>query len=256
MHLSLVGVVVAITVSSLPGQSPAFEAASIKLSDPNARGAGISMSPARIRIVNSPLTFCVEMAWNVKEFQVTGGTGWMANERYDIDAVAAAPFKGDEFRAMLQALLADRFGLAVHHITQDKPGYALVVGKNGPKLPPPIESRSFMFSRTPSGDVTVDATSASMNRLAEALSSRLGATVVNQTGIEGQFNVSMQYTPDPTVEPMVTKGGVPIEPRAPDAPAGPSIFNVLQEKFGLKLEARKVPVDVIVIDRAKRPSEN
>jgi uncharacterized protein (TIGR03435 family) len=95
-----------------------------------------------------------------------------------------------------------------------------------------------------------------MSRLAAALANRLGVPVVDQTGIEGQFNVSMQYTPDPGSEQMMTKGGVPIPPAPSDAPAGPSIFNVLQEKFGLKLEARKVPVEVIVIDKATRPTAN
>ena len=245
---------VLLTAWALHGQ--AFEAASIKRSSPDKAGSGISTYPNRIHIINSTLKFCVEMAWNVKDFQVAGGPGWSDSDRYDIDAVAAEAFKPGEFRAMLQALLADRFGLTIHRETQEKPGFALVVARNGPKLPPPGEDPSIMFSRTPTGDATLNATRTSMQQLASSLASRLGSTIIDRTGIEGQFDVSMQWTPDPSTEPFLTKSGAPAPPPPPDAVSGPSIFSVLQEKFGLKLEARKVPVEIIVIDRANRPSEN
>lgn len=193
------------------------------------------------------------MAWDVKDFQVAGGQGWTDTDRFDVDAVAASPFKKDEFRAMLQALLAERFGLVIHRETQDKAGFALVTGRNGPKLPPPTDDPDILFSRIPSGDMTLKARSASMSQLASVLSTILGATVLDRTGIEGHFDASLQWTPDPATQPLVTKSGMPAPPPPPDATPGPSIFTALQEKLGLKLEARKVPVDVIVIDHANRP---
>ena len=198
----------------------------------------------------------MQVAWDVKDFQVSGGAGWMDTERYDIDAVAANPFTREESRKMIQALLADRFGLVVHKETQDRPGYALVPARNGPKLPPPIEDPSVMFSRTVSGDRTLKATNLSMKRFADALSAALGKIVVDQTGIEGQFDVSFQWTPDPTSEPRLTKNGEPAPPPPVDAVPGPSIFTALQEKLGLRLESKKVPVEVMVIEGAHRPSEN
>ena len=240
------------------GQSPAFEAAAIKVNNSGKPGSGISLYPVRIKIINSTLKFCVQVAWDVKDFQVSGAAGWMDADRYDIDAVAANPFTREESRKMLQALLADRFGVVVHSETQDKPGYILVPGRNGAKLPPPIEDPSVLFSRTSSGDRTLKATSITMKRFAEALSTTLGAIVVDRTGIEGQYDVSFQWTPDPANEPRVLKSGEPAPAAAPpaDAMPGPSIFTALQEKLGLRLEARKVPVEVIVIERAHRPSEN
>jgi uncharacterized protein (TIGR03435 family) len=238
------------------GQAQVFEAAAIKINSSGGPGSGISVYPNRIKIINSTLKFCVQVAWNVKDFQVSGAAGWMDSDRYDTDAVAANSFTQDELRKMLQALLADRFGLVVHSETQDKPGYVLVPGRNGPKLPPPIDDPGVLFSRTPSGDRTLKATSVSMKRFAEALSTTLGSIVVDRTGIEGNYDVSFQWTPDPASEPRVLKSGEP----APVAPAnaipGPSIFTVLQEKLGLRLESRKVPVEVIVIERASRPSAN
>lgn len=230
-----------------------FEAASIKLNSSGRPGNGISTYPARIKVINSSLKFCVQVAWNVKDFQILGAGGWMDAERYDIDAVAAGPFEKDEYREMLKALLADRFGLVIHRETMDKAGYALVVGRNGPKLPPPVDDPSVMFSRTSSGDTTLKAPNVSMAQLASALSSTLGVTVVDKTGIDGRFDVSFQWTPD---SPILLKSGLPAPAPPPDAVPGPSIFTAIQEKLGLKLESRKVPTEVIVIDRAHRPSEN
>jgi len=249
----------AATLTLVPGQSPAtpaFEAAAIKLNNSGRTGGGISLYPARVKIVNSSLKFCVQVAWNVKDFQVSGGAGWMDTERYDIDAVAANAFTREESRTMLQALLTDRFSLAIHRETQDRAGYALVAARNGSKLPPPVEDPSITFSRTPSGDTTLKAPNVSMTQLASALSTALGAIVVDRTGIDGQFDASLQWTPDPALQPRIMKSGEPAPPPPPDAAPGPSLFTALQEKLGLKLESRKVPVEVIVLDRANRPSGN
>src|ERR1700722_2383204 len=159
------------------GQSPAFEAAAIKVNNSGKPGSGLSLYPARIKIINSPLKFCVMMAWDVKDFQVSGAAGWMDSDRYDIDAVASSPFTKQEMRTMLQALLADRFGLAIHHDTQERPGYALVAARSGPKLAPPVDDPSIMFSRTSTGDRTLKAPNVSMAQLASALSSNLGSVV-------------------------------------------------------------------------------
>src|SRR5580658_3347753 len=83
---------------------PAFEAAAIKINNSPACPCGISSYPARIKVINSTLKFCVQMAWDVKDFQVSGATGWMDTEHYDIDAVAANPFTREESRKMMQAL--------------------------------------------------------------------------------------------------------------------------------------------------------
>jgi uncharacterized protein (TIGR03435 family) len=238
--------------TTLLGQTPAFEAASIKAADTTRTGSGINVEAARIRVINATLKFCVQVAFNVKDFQVSGGAGWTDSERFDIDAVAAKPFEQGEMRAMLQTLLAERFAVKIHRDTQEKQGYALVVAKNGPKMPPPVEDPSIMFSRTSTGDLTLSAKNVTMAQLASALSSNLGAIVVDRTGLDGKFDASMQWTPD---RPMMSKSGEPIMPPA-DAVPGPSIFTVIQEKLGLKLESRKVPVEVIIVDHAEHPTAN
>ncbi|HEV2498957.1 MAG TPA: M56 family metallopeptidase [Terriglobia bacterium] len=239
-----------------PAAAMTFEVASIKPSRADGRGGGLNLYPARIRIVNSSLKFCVETAWNLQDFQVSGAKGWIATDRYDIEAVAAGPFQKGEYRTMLRALLVDRFGLAIHRDTQNKNGFALVVGRGGPKLPPPTQDPDIMFSRTPSGDRALKAKSATLKQLAEALSSTLGAPVVDRTGIEGQFNVSLEWAPDPESRPRTLKSGWPVPPPPADAIPGPSLFTALQQTLGLKLEKQKVPVEVMVIDHASRPTPN
>ena len=233
-----------------------FEAASIKPASPDARGMGISTYPSRIRVINSPLKFMVQVAFDVKDYQVTGPSGWMDNERFDIDASAASAFAKDEFRVMLRNLLTDRFGLAIHRETRDRSGYALVVAKNGPKLPPHGESPDQLFSRTPNGDTSLKAENASMDSLASMVSSILRVPVLNETGIDGKYDVSMEFAPESSGMAPLSKAGVVLPERPADAVPGPSIFTAIQEKFGLKHESKKVPTETNVIDQAHRPTEN
>ena len=130
--LLFAGLAVLLAQSPAP---PAFEAASIKPASRDRVGGGLDVSEARLRIINASLKFCIEVAWNVKDSQVAGGTGWIDSERYEIDAVAAKPFQEAEYRGMLQALLAERFRLAIHRETQERAGYVLVPARGGPKLP-------------------------------------------------------------------------------------------------------------------------
>jgi len=234
MNRALATALFAASLSLAAQPQPTFEAATIKPSTPGRRGGGLNLQAARIRFVNSTLKFCVQMAWDVQDFQVVGGPGWTGTDFYDIEAVAAAPFKQDEYRTMIQALLADRFGLVVRHETQEKPGFALVVAKNGPKLPPPIEDRNFLFNRTPNGDITLKATNATLEHLAEGLSSRLRAIVVDKTGIDGRYDCSVVWAKTD----------------------GPTVLDAVKQ-LGLKLQPEKIPVGVIVVDRAnKMPTEN
>jgi len=104
MKRGMVAALLAAIPAGVAGRSPAppsFEAATIRLAARDSAGSGVNLSPARIRIVNSPLKFCVRVAWDVQDFQVSGASSWMDTNRYESDAVAAGPFNGSEFRVML-----------------------------------------------------------------------------------------------------------------------------------------------------------
>jgi uncharacterized protein (TIGR03435 family) len=132
-------------------------------------------------------------------------------------------------------------------------GYALLVGKNGPNLHE-VEAAGKGWSRNGVG--SIDGQEVSMARLAEILAGRLGRPVLNLTGINGVFDVKLKWTPDPATvrNPAENKESPSVD--STSDPSGPSIFSALQEQLGLRLEARKVSDEILVIDHLERPSEN
>jgi len=159
----------------------------------------------------------------------------------------------DQLMLMLRRLLADRFKLKLHRESKEMQGYGLIVGKSGPKLQE-VELAGKGWSRNRVDGI--EGQEISMARLAEILAGRLGRPVVDLTGIKGVFDLKLSWTPDPA---MVKNPAENKESPAVDSmsdPSGLSIFSALQEQLGLRLEARKVPGEIIVIDHVERPAEN
>ena len=196
---------------------------------------------------------------------------WVGEERFDIQAKATGtnPTK-DQMRLMMQALLAERFKLAVHFETKESPVLALVLvkpGKLGPKLVPhsegppcdappapevfPPKCNAMMMTmnsgRMPKGG-SRDTT---MTLIAGALPSmgRLGRPVVDQTGLSGKFDFTIEWSPETNGIPP--QAGEPV----PDT-QGPSFQAALREQLGLRLESTKAPLQILVIENVERPSEN
>jgi uncharacterized protein (TIGR03435 family) len=206
---------------------------------------------------NVTLKRCIQLAYRIQEYQVSGGPNWLDTARFNITAKAA---DSDEklpndvhqkrMEAMLRTLLADRFQLEIHRETKVLPAYTLTVGKNGPKLK---EAEPGEGSSTSTGRGRLTAKRVSMADLAIRLSSLMDRPVVDMTGIQGTFDLALEWTPDDT-QPAAKPGGN--EEVWIEKSSGPSIFTAIQEQLGMRLEAQKAPVKKIVIDRAERPSEN
>ena len=143
----------------------------------------------------------------------------------------------------LRSLLAERFKLALHRETRPIQAYILQVAKNGPKL----EKGDGDSHQTNSGRGDIVAKNASMDRFAEVLSRQMDLPVVNRTGLEGVFNFRLQWAPETTA---------PEKPAERAASDRAPIFTAIQEQLGLRLHAQKVPIEVIVIDHAEKPTEN
>jgi uncharacterized protein (TIGR03435 family) len=240
----LIGVL-AWTASGQPtGDAPAFEVASIKPAQSTDRGFSVSVSGSRLTITKTDLSFLIRYAYDLRSLQlIVGGPGWVRSEQYDVIGKAEGDAKrsAEQFRPMLQALLADRFKLAIHREMREIPVYVLVVGKNGPKMvavngadPGPMSS-----SMTPGH---LNAPKLSMARLAGLLGGmpELQNLVFDETGLTGIYTFTLEWSPDD----------------GRSTSSGPSIFTAVQEQLGLKLEAVKRPVEHLVIDHAERPSEN
>ena len=211
------------------------------------------------QLPNAQGRYCIRVWYRVgKEgSEHSRGPSWIGSDRYHIEGVAPNPetVTSAQLRLMFQGLLADRFKLRLHKENRDVPGYALLVARNEPRLEKGYasEDKSALAGRPGS----LRGTSIELPGLATALSTNLGQPVVDETGLTGRYNFSLTWTPG-QADMNGEFGGMPPEVRSQFAgdPNGPSIFTALQEQLGLRLEARKVSIDVIVIDHAERPDAN
>ena len=236
-----------------PATAPlAFEAATIK---PDTSGSGSSSTNSTnglLRITNQTLQTMIQYAYNVRDFQITGGPGWMRSDRYDVTAKPENGAHEGEMKQMLQSLLAERFQLQFHRETREGPVYVLLVGKTGSRLQPAPESNNSGIDSGRSGDTgksTMKGTNVTMAELAASLAARVGRPVIDKTSLTGRFNFDLSWVPDLTLSGGATNS-------APPDVSGPSIFTAVQEQLGLRLDSQKGPTEILMIDRAERPSEN
>jgi uncharacterized protein (TIGR03435 family) len=263
------------------GPLPSFEVASIKPDRSGSPGMRIMTGPERFNAEGVTLRQLISMAYGVKDFQLSGGPSWINSERYDIQAKAEDSFVEklktlppdqamQQLGLLLQSLLADRCKLQVSHETKDLPVYALVVAKNGPKLQPSKAADAYPNAmKGPDGKVhagmmrmgrgELTGQVMPMSELARLLSHRLGRDVIDKTGLKGNYDFTLTWTPDQGPSGMMQgppNGAPPNDNAPPPDTAGPSIFTALQDQLGLKLEPQKGPVDIIVIAHIERPSED
>jgi len=239
-------------VSLSRAQSPAppsFDVASLKPSPPppgDTYNANLgSIRNGEVALTNATLVDCIKFAYGLVSDEQMDGPDWVKSKKVRFDVLAKAPpsTPRDQLLLMLRTLLNERFHLAMHAERRAFAHYALVVGKNGPKLHevPRDPSTSHMAYRY--GNLTH--TQISMQTLALLLSRQTGEMVLDETGLKGVYELKLEWTPEPT-------RGIPDPPEN-----GPSLFTAVQEQLGLKLEARKDAVEVLVIDHADQtPVEN
>ena len=227
-----------------------FDVASVKR-NPTAtgslsgRGGSIRPSRAEITFEGVSLWKAIAFAYGIsedKDYAITG-PGWLRTERYDIAAKLPPDVTFEEVQAMMQNLLATRFHMTTHHESKEMPMYALVIAKDGPKLHEAASGRpGFSLAR---GKITGQG---GLGPFADRLSQFVDRPVVDQTGLKGVFDLALTWSPSTEVASLGD---------AAPSPDGASVFTALQEQMGLRLEARKGPVDVLVVDQAdKVPTEN
>ncbi|MBZ5632249.1 MAG: TIGR03435 family protein [Acidobacteriia bacterium] len=238
---------------------PAFEVASIKPGDPNSQMFRIgSMPGGRFAANNASLKMLIQTAYDVRSHQISGGPNWLDSAKYDIDAkpdsatpIPAGPAGGPQMRLMLQSLLEERFKLKLHRESKEEPVYELMVARGGPKLQKATDSLKQQQRGLRMGRGQLTGTAAPMSILVTQLSQQLGRSVIDKTGLAGQYDFELKWTPD-----LGQSQGGPADAGPQPDPPGPSIFTAIQEQLGLRLESTKGPVDVLVIDYAEKPTEN
>jgi len=256
---------------------PAFEVASVRASKTeDFRRIGMQFLPGgRFVTTNLPVLFVIATAYNVpfQSPRLSGGPDWIRSDRFDIEATAekgafpagaTAKNREDKMRLMLQALLAERFKLTIRREMKEQPVYAMVVAKSGSKLQKAkVEEKDCSDDSAGVGISChtflggqgrgLHARAVDMADLALYVSNWTERPVVDQTGIEGLFEIE-------------TKGWATLRP-GPAPPPGakaedgsdlaslPSIFTVFAD-MGLKLEPQRAPVEMFVIEHVEKPSEN
>jgi uncharacterized protein (TIGR03435 family) len=246
---------------------PQYEVASVKPNASNPPFVFLNGPPniAAFTATNATLQSLIVYAWQVKSFQIEGGPSWIDAEHFDISAKPPeGAFTREQYRLMLQALLEDRFKMAVHHTTKEVPVYALTPAKGGLKIKPASEpcAPPGPYTARPEpaasdnpgvprcGNMSMGLTSlpgrsVAMKFFTDGLANALGRPVIDKTGFTGTLDVHLEFSSESPAP-------------AADLPDNnkPTIFTALQEQLGLKLESQKGPADLLVIDHAEKPSEN
>jgi uncharacterized protein (TIGR03435 family) len=246
-----------IVLTAIANAQPAFEVATVKLAkDPagvrggchgidshyDANEAASAPPLGRCVIRDGRLDHMLSIAYHLRSMaMIQGGPDWarMGGDRFNVEAKVEDPTKATEEQLyqMLQALLTERFSLKFRREVKDMPGYALVVGKNGPKFKEAKgEEASMSFGpngKPGRGPNSVTMRKYSMSKLADLLTN-FGNPILDKTGLTGDYDFTLAWDED----------------------AGPTLYTALHEQLGLKLEPQKVPVLYIVIESAQKPSEN
>ena len=240
--------------------APMFEVASIKPNtDLTQQQSGLRRVPGGgLNATNVTVRFLIAFAYDIRDHQLSGGPAWLDTDRWDVlakpssDAAAAEPGSNfdaastERLRLRMRTLLADRFQLVVHRETKEAPIYALVVAKGGPKLEVWKDGGSTQLFGHAGG---MEAHKVTMKMLAETLLARnVGRTVVDRTGLTGEYNFTLTYAPDPPKAPGDSSNSADL--------TGSSMIDAIREQLGLRLVPQKGPVEVLIVDRAEKASVN
>jgi uncharacterized protein (TIGR03435 family) len=280
-------------LSPAAAQSPTFEVAVIKPSLPMAQTipllregklkAGMSIDKARVDMGFVTITDLIVEAYKVKPPQISG-PDWLSMERFDIQAKLPDGASEDQVSQMVRAMLAERFGMKTHTESRERSAYALVVGKNGARLPPSTlppdpEPAKGLTTLTPSAGGTVTSSGgpagptrmtmgpngiqivmlkAQISGLADLLSSILGKLVVDRTGLTGYYQIALDIPQEDVqnVARALGMGGQAAAIGVPTDPGGSSMFQAI-EKFGLRLDSGKEQIETLIVDRIEKlPTPN
>jgi bla regulator protein blaR1 len=253
-------------------QQPAFEAATVKRRlEPG--GGFVGRQPGgRFTAQGATLQDIIVFAYRLQSYQIVGGPAWLNKDRWDISANGGPTSPEDELVA-LQRLLADRFSLTIHRETQQLPVFTLVLARSDGRLGPqlvrsPVDCAAMRAEAAKTGVIPPDARrlcnvqgrigsirmgGSPLSEFIQILAERLQRTVVDRTGLAGPWDLTLTYTPEPS---QIAPGALAPGDQPTIDPNGPSIFTAVQEQLGLKLEATRAPVEVLVIDRAEIAKEN
>jgi uncharacterized protein (TIGR03435 family) len=256
-----------------------LEAVSIKPDESDFSGFRMMYTSNGFTVKATP-EMIIRIAYGVQDFQISGAPKWLNSERYEIEAKMNKATieqinkldKAQATRAhqqMLRELLANQYKLVLHHETKELPIYSLVIAKSGPKLQQAKPEDTYLsgikdpngqpmkgahLMRIGPGELTGQALP--IAELVRLLSQQLGRTILDKTGLKGEYDFALKWTPEGHSSPLYkgNKGGtLENHTLTPDS-SEPTLFAALQQQLGLRLESQRGPVDIFIIDRVEKPS--
>jgi len=245
-----------------PNAKPEFEVATVKPSDPNRPGWGITVNPSGVfRTLNTTLNDLIKFAYDMHPKQVVGAPAWADSEKFDIEAkpnTAGMP-SVKQMKVMLQKLLADRFSLASHNDKRELSAYAITVLKSGVKIKKEENSAIPVpgFGGLPQRGF--NARNATLAEFASVMQAQfMDLPVIDQTELgDTRYTFLVKFTPDPGMRPFGGAGPPPdAQPAATDPEAPPDLFSAMEQQLGLRMQKAKAPVEVMIIDKVEKPSAN
>lgn len=234
---------VLLSLVALSAQTQTFDVISVKPNKSLGETSTERTTRGRFTATNVTIGELIQFAFGVREFQVSGGPGWLHTDRFDVLATTGTPIDLDDrlVEPYLRSLLAERAGFRYHTEMRQMQTYSLSVAKDGPRLTASAhagEDSTHEITHGPGKTMAV-ATAATMADLAGILNRELGRTVIDNTSLKGQFDLRLEWSPE----------------SSPDSNA-PSLVTALGKQLGLRLESSKAPVEIIVIDEIGKPSGN
>jgi len=258
MKYALLLLLTSLAIYGQPSPEPLnYEVASIKPTNDGDLGYTFRIEPdGTLAAAGITLKRLMMTAYNVQGFRIVGGPDWVASKRWTVQAKPSRAAASQQIREILRTLLEDRFQLRSHSERRKMLVYELSIDRRGPKVPRVKVSETEPVVRVTNGSIRL--TKAQTATFASQLSYAVGRPVVDKTGLSGEFDFVLEWTPVPGEDGGPTNSGLP--PGTPEQPAstpdGPSIFSAIPEQLGLRLKSRRGPVDVVVIDHVQMPMAN
>jgi uncharacterized protein (TIGR03435 family) len=233
-----------------------FEVATVRPSKPDVPGKLFTFKGRQFMTINTSVADLMSFAYGVHARQITAGPEWIGSDKYDVTGQPEAQGQPNErqLRALVRSLLADRFKLEIQQGTKELPVYALTVVPGGSKLSRNDTNPNGLPSLFFKGLGVLPALNASMADFVGVMQAAvLDRPVVDRTGLSGRFDFTLRWTPD---DSQFRGLGVRVPAPADDPNAPPGLFTAIQEQLGLRLESTNAPVEVLVISRVERPTDN
>ncbi|HET9268612.1 MAG TPA: TIGR03435 family protein [Vicinamibacterales bacterium] len=264
----------------LTGPAPEFEVASVKINKSGDNQTRFNFVGGRIDVINMQLRGIIQAAYRVPANQLVNVPGWVNGTRVDIVAKADPKYSVQELQSMLQPLLVQRFKFAFHREMRDMDVYVMTVASRDGRLGPKLEKSSTNCEElgaqprsslaapkpgelpacgtVPGGPGRIILRGFGMGPFVQILGlATRGRQVIDETGLQGGYNIDLTYTPEALSAAAIAARGGAAGPLAGQVdPNGPDLVTAMQEQLGLKLDGRKMALEVMVVDNIEQPTED